>query len=85
MEEKDYPPEQSQDAPSLPYALASFFFPLVGFSLWLLFQGRYPKKAGSALKGAVIGGVVLMGLTILVVISIVTTQPHTSSLAPLPH
>ena len=51
-----------QDAPSAGFAVLSFFFPVVGLILWLVWMNTSPLKAKSCGKGALIGfisGVVL--------------------------
>ncbi len=50
------------DAPSTGLAVLSFFFPLIGLILYLVFKDTHPKKAKSIGKGALAGfitGVVL--------------------------
>ena len=53
------------DMPSLGIAVISFFIPLVGLILYLLFRDRFPMKARSAGKGALIGVGVSIALSIL--------------------
>jgi hypothetical protein len=51
-----------QDAPNAGFAVLSFFFPVVGLILWLVWMNTSPLKAKSCGKGALIGfisGVVL--------------------------
>ena len=43
------------DAPSFGCALLSFFIPLAGIILWLVWKDEYPLKAKSCSKGAVLG------------------------------
>lgn len=50
------------DAPSSGFAVLGFFFPMIGFILWLVWNDTSPKKAKSCGKGALIGfisGIVL--------------------------
>ena len=42
------------DAPSSGYAVLSFFFPLIGLILFLLWTNTSPQKAKSCRKGALI-------------------------------
>lgn len=44
-----------QDAPSAGFAVLSFFFPVVGLILWLVWMNTSPLKAKSCGKGALIG------------------------------
>ena len=43
------------DSLNFGVALISFFIPLVGFILWLMWKDDYPLKAKSARKGALVG------------------------------
>lgn len=45
----------SDDAPSTGYALLGFFIPIVGLLLWVMEKDTKPKRANSAIKGALIG------------------------------
>lgn len=60
----------AQDAPSIGFAVLSFFFPLVGLILYLVWHTTSPLKAKSCGKGALIGVCVNVGLSILWVIFI---------------
>ena len=44
-----------QDAPNAGFAVLSFFFPVVGLILWLVWMNTSPLKAKSCGKGALIG------------------------------
>ncbi len=59
---------EEDDRPSGGFAVLSFFVPLVGLILYLVWHDNYPKKARSCGKGALIG--VIVG-AIQVVLSIV--------------
>ena len=48
-------PINPDDAPSGGFAFLSFFFPLIGFILWLVWKDESPRKAKSCGKGALIG------------------------------
>lgn len=43
------------DAKSAGFGVLGFFFPVVGFILWLVWQDKYRKRAKSCGKGALIG------------------------------
>ena len=45
----------SEDKPSFGFAILGFFIPLVGLILFLIYEGKKPKRAKSAGKGALIG------------------------------
>ena len=55
-----------QDAPSAGFAILGFFFPVIGFILWLIWKDNTPLKASSCGKGA------LLGVIISVVLSVMT-------------
>lgn len=57
------------DAPSKGIAWLSFFFPLVGFILYLVYHDTKPMKASSAGKGALWGVLIplLIGLIMILV------------------
>lgn len=55
------------DAPNMGYAVLGFFFPLVGFILYLVWKPNRPLRAKSAGKGALIGFITIAVLYILVV------------------
>ena len=57
--------ETEVDAPSTGFAVLSFFFPLVGLILYLVWMDKTPKKAKSAGKGALIGFCVSVALGII--------------------
>ena len=44
-----------QDAPNAGFAVLSFFLPVVGLILWLVWMNTSPLKAKSCGKGALIG------------------------------
>ena len=59
---KSTPTTAPDDAPSTGYAVLGFFIPLVGLILYLIWSDTHPKRAKSVGKGALIGfiaGVVL--------------------------
>jgi flagellar FliL protein len=51
------------DAPNKGFAVLGFFFPLVGFILWLVWNNSSPKKAKSCGIGALIG---VIGIPIII-------------------
>ena len=61
--------ETGQDASSMGFAILSFFIPLLGLILYLIWKQEYPLRAKSAGKGALIG--VIVSLVIGVIYAIV--------------
>ena len=55
----------ANDAPSMGFAVISFFIPIVGLILYLFFKDKSPMKARSAGKGALIGVAVGVVLSII--------------------
>lgn len=53
------------DAPSMGFAVLGFFFPLVGLILWLCMMNTTPLRAKSAGKGALVGVIVQVVLSLL--------------------
>ena len=58
---------QYNDAPNAGFAVLGFFIPLVGLILYLVYESKQPLKAKSAGKGA------LIGFISSIVISIIAT------------
>ena len=58
-----------QDKPSTGFLILSFFFPLIGLILYLVWKNTSPLKAKSCGKGALIGFIV--GVVISVVYSVI--------------
>ena len=54
-----------QDAPSTGFGVLGFFFPVVGLILYLAWKDQTPLKAKSTGKGALIGVITQVSLTIL--------------------
>lgn len=48
-------PSAPADAPDTGFAVFGFFFPLIGAILYLIWRKQVPLKAGSCIKGALIG------------------------------
>ena len=55
-----------QDAPNMGFAVLSFFFPMIGLILWLVWKDQMPLKAKSCGKGALIGVVTNFILSIVI-------------------
>ena len=58
----------SEDKPSFGFAILGFFIPLVGLILFLIYEGKKPKRAKSAGKGALIGFLTKIVLSVIIVI-----------------
>ena len=58
----------SEDSSSFGFAILGFFIPIVGFILFLIYEGKKPKRAKSAGKGALIGFIIKIVLSIILVI-----------------
>lgn len=64
----------AHDKPSNVVKWISFFFPIIGIILYVLWQGTTPKKARSALEGAMKGLLTCVILVIVfILISIILT------------
>lgn len=61
-------PVQDKTQPSPGIAVLSFFFPIVGLILYLVWMDSEPGKAKSAGKGALIGVIVSVALAALLFI-----------------
>lgn len=58
----------SEDNSNLGFAILGFFIPIVGLIIFLIYEGKKPKRAKSAGKGALIGFITEIVLTIILVI-----------------
>ncbi len=58
----------SFDNSSFGFAIIGFFIPIVGLILFLIYEGKKPKRAKSAGKGALIGFITRIVLSIIFVI-----------------
>lgn len=58
----------SEDSSSFGFAILGFFIPLVGLILFLIYEGKKPKRAKSAGKGALIGFITKIVLSIILVV-----------------
>jgi uncharacterized membrane protein (DUF485 family) len=56
------------DRSSFGFAILGFFIPIVGLILFLIYEGKKPKRAKSAGKGALIGFITKIVLSIILVI-----------------
>ncbi|MBE6747734.1 MAG: zinc-ribbon domain-containing protein [Ruminococcaceae bacterium] len=59
---------ETDDRSSFWFAILSFFIPIVGLILFLIYEGKKPKRAKSAGKGALIGFITKIVLSIILVI-----------------
>ena len=55
----------SDDAPNMGFAILGFFFPLIGLILWLIWKDQTPLKAKSCGKGALIGFIVSIVVSVV--------------------
>lgn len=60
--------DASEDSLSLGFAIFGFFIPIVGLIIFLIYEGKKPKRAKSAVKGALIGFITEIVLAIILVI-----------------
>lgn len=58
------------DAPNAGYGVLSFFFPIVGLILALIWRDNYPKRARSCAIGTIVG--VAVGVVFSLILTIVT-------------
>ena len=58
----------SEDNSSFGFAILGFFIPIVGLILFLIYEGKKPKRAKSAGKGALIGFITKIVLSIILII-----------------
>ena len=58
-------PYVEPDAPSTGFAILSFFFPVIGLILYLVWKDQTPLKANSCGKGALIGVIVSVVISAL--------------------
>jgi len=62
---------KNDDQPSFGFSVLGFFLPLIGLILYLVWHNDYPLKAKSVGKGALIGFIVSVVLSIILVVAIV--------------
>lgn len=62
------PPNTSDDNSGFGFAILGFFIPIVGLILFLIYDGKKPKRAKSAGKGALIGFITKIVLSIIFII-----------------
>lgn len=71
------------DAPNMGFAVLGFFIPLVGLILYLVYEGKQPKKARSAGKGALTGFITATAVAIICAILLITGLiSYTGKIAP---
>ncbi len=56
------------DAPNIGFAIIGFIIPIVGLILYLVYESKQPQKAKSAGKGALIGFITKVVISILLVV-----------------
>lgn len=59
---------ETDDRSSFGFAILGFFIPIVGLILFLIYEGKKPKRAKSAGKGALIGFITKIVLSVILVI-----------------
>ena len=70
-----------QDAPSAGFAILSFFFPVVGLILYLVWMDQFPLRAKSCGKGALISVIVEAAAVVLYIVVIVILALVSAGLA----
>lgn len=60
-----------QDAPSAGFAILSFFFPIIGLILWLVWKDYIPMRAKSCGKGALVGAITALVIIIATIVTVV--------------
>lgn len=75
-----YDPRQAPyyDQPNAGWGVLGFFFPLVGFILYLVWQTEYPNRSRMCGKGALIGVIVyavLVVFYVVIIIVLIATAP----------
>ncbi|MBO5021349.1 MAG: zinc-ribbon domain-containing protein [Clostridia bacterium] len=60
--------DETNDHSNFGFAILGFFIPIVGLILFLIYEGKRPKRAKSAGKGALIGFITKIILVIILVI-----------------
>ncbi len=72
------------DAPNIGFAILGFFFPVVGFVLYLVWLQELPLKAKSCGKGALISVIVSAALVVLYIIIFVILFASVAAAGALP-
>ncbi len=62
-----------RDEPNTGFAVLGFFFPIVGLILYLVWMHTMPLRAKSCGKGALIGVITEVALSVLIIIMVVVT------------
>lgn len=73
------PAPREDDAPNAGFAVLSFFVPIVGLILYLVWNDTMPMRARSCGKGAIIGFIVWLILGIIFIVSTVLIFAHIGS------
>lgn len=68
--------QREYDAPSLLFAFVSFFIPIAGIVLYVIWRKEFPKKAASCLKGLV-AGIIVEIILYIVFLSIISQSVNT--------
>ncbi len=63
-----YQPPVEVDAPNTGFAILSFFFPMIGLILYIIWKDKTPLKAKSCGKGALISVIVNAVLSVVITI-----------------
>ncbi len=61
-------PNDSHEGSSVWFAVLGFFIPIVGLILFLVYEGKKPKRAKAAGKGALIGFITKLAVSIILTI-----------------
>lgn len=65
--DNQYPVETDDDS-NTAFAILGFFFPIVGLIIYLIYENRRPKRARAAAKGALIGFIAEIALSVIAAI-----------------
>lgn len=68
MDPQQAPAAGKDDSDSIGWGVLGFFFPVVGFILWLVWQDECPRKAKRCGKGALISLIVGAAITVITVV-----------------
>lgn len=61
-------PRQIEEQNTAGYAVLGFFFPMIGFILWLVWKDDYPKRAKSAGQGALLSLIIGAVATVIILV-----------------
>lgn len=68
--------QSEQDAPSLLFAFISFFAPIIGIVLYIIWRKDSPKKAASCLKGLA-AGIIFEIILYIIFLSMISNSVNT--------